>query len=241
MLPIRDTIRSRSFPLVNYAIIGLNTAVFLFELSMPDRLLQRFIFFFGMVPARLPLFDPARFLSAPLAVITLFTHMFLHGGWVHFLSNMWILFIFGDNVEDRLGSFRYLVFYLLGGLAAALTQAFIDPTSQVPAIGASGAIAAVMGAYFLLFPYAKVITLIPMFFIPYFVEISAFFFLGLWFVTQFFSGVASLLSPAQMSMGGIAWFAHIGGFLFGLLSVKFFAPRHPEPFSRVYPDEYFPW
>ncbi|MFN3308118.1 MAG: rhomboid family intramembrane serine protease [Anaerolineales bacterium] len=241
MLPIRDTIHARSFPLVNYAIIGLNTAIFLFEVSMPDRLLERFIYVFGMVPARLPLFEPWRFLFSPLAVISLFTHMFLHGGWVHFLSNMWILFIFGDNVEDRMGSFRYLVFYLLGGLAAAFTQAFIDPTSKVPAIGASGAIAAVMGAYFLLFPNAKVITLIPLFFIPYFIEISAFFFLGLWFVTQFFSGVASLLSPTQMSMGGIAWFAHIGGFLFGLLTVKLFTPRRPAPYVRVYPDEYFPW
>lgn len=241
MLPIRDTIRSRSFPIVNYAIIGINTAIFLFEISMPDRLLQRFIFYFGMVPARLPLFDPLQLLSSPLALLTLFTHMFLHGGWVHFLSNMWILFIFGDNVEDRMGSFRYLVFYILGGLAAAITQAFIDPTSQVPAIGASGAIAAVMGAYFLLFPNAKVITLIPLFFVPYFIEISAFFYLGLWFITQFFSGVATLLSPAQMSMGGIAWFAHIGGFLFGLLTVKLFTPRRPETYWRIYPDEYFPW
>ncbi len=241
MLPIRDTIHSDSFPIVNYTIIGLNTAVFLFQVNMPDRLLERLILTFGMVPARLPLFEPWRFLFNPLASISLFTHMFLHGGWVHFLSNMWILFIFGDNVEDRLGSFRYLVFYIFGGLAAAFTQAFVDPTSQVPAIGASGAIAAVMGAYFLLFPNAKVITLIPLFFIPYFIEISAFFFLGIWFITQFFSGVASLLSPAQMSMGGIAWFAHIGGFVFGLLTIKIFAPRRPAPYVRIYPDEYFPW
>ncbi|MDI6814202.1 MAG: rhomboid family intramembrane serine protease, partial [Desulfitobacteriaceae bacterium] len=180
MLPIRDTIHSESFPIVNYTIIGLNTVVFLFQVSMPDRLLERLILTFGMVPARLPLFEPWRFLFNPLASISLFTHMFLHGGWVHFLSNIWILFIFGDNVEDRMGSFRYLVFYILGGLAAALTQAFVDPTSQIPAIGASGAIAAVMGAYFLLFPHAKVITLIPLFFIPYFIEIRAFFFLGIW-------------------------------------------------------------
>ncbi|MCS6907208.1 MAG: rhomboid family intramembrane serine protease, partial [Anaerolineales bacterium] len=204
-------------------------------------LLERLIYTFGMVPARLPLFEPWRFLTSPIAVISLFTHMFLHGGWVHFLSNMWTLFIFGDNVEDRMGSLRFLLFYLLGGLAAAFTQAFIDPSSRVPAIGASGAIAAVMGAYFLLFPNAKVITLVPLFFMPYFVEISAFFFLGVWFVTQFFSGVASLLSPAQMSMGGIAWFAHIGGFAFGFLTVKLFTPRRPLPYVRVYPDEYFPW
>ncbi|MFZ5809772.1 MAG: rhomboid family intramembrane serine protease [Chloroflexota bacterium] len=241
MLPIRDTIRSYSFPIVNYAIIGINTAVFLFEVSMPPALLEKFLFTFGLVPARLPLTHPLQFLFSPLAIITLFTHMFLHGGWVHFLSNMWILFIFGDNVEDRLGSGRYLAFYILGGLAAALTQAFIDPASNAPAIGASGAIAAVLGAYFILFPAARVITLIPLFFIPWFVEISAVFFLGLWFATQFFSGVAALSTPGGVNMGGVAWFAHIGGFVFGILTIKLFTPRRHPAFYRMYPDEYYPW
>ncbi|MGB9673469.1 MAG: rhomboid family intramembrane serine protease [Anaerolineales bacterium] len=241
MIPIRDTIRSYSFPLVNYTIIGLNTAIFLFELSMPTKLLNQFLFNFGLVPARLHLTQPWILLSSPLPLITLITHMFLHGGWLHFLSNMWVLFIFGDNVEDRMGSARYLIFYFVGGLAAAFTQAFIDPTSQVPAIGASGAIAAVLGAYFLFFPNARVITLIPIFFIPWFIEISAFVFLGLWFITQFFSGITALASPAEVSMGGVAWFAHIGGFIFGLLFAKLFIPRRHPAYTRTYHDEYFPW
>ncbi|MGB9521911.1 MAG: rhomboid family intramembrane serine protease, partial [Anaerolineales bacterium] len=162
-------------------------------------------------------------------------------GWLHYLSNMWVLFIFGDNVEDRMGSGRYFLFYIIGGLAAAFTQAIIDPTSKVPAIGASGAIAAVLGAYFLLFPNARVITLIPLFFIPWFIEISAFVFLGLWFVTQFFSGITALASPAEVSMGGVAWFAHIGGFIFGLITAKLFIPRRHPAFTRTYHDEYFPW
>lgn len=241
MIPIRDTIRSYSFPLVNYTIIGLNTAVFLFELTMPTKVLNQFLYNFGLVPARLHLLQPWLLIASPLPLITLFTHMFLHGGWLHYLSNMWVLFIFGDNVEDRMGSGRYLLFYIIGGLAAAFTQAIIDPTSKVPAIGASGAIAAVLGAYFLLFPNARVITLIPLFFIPWFIEISAFVFLGLWFVTQFFSGITALASPAEVSMGGVAWFAHIGGFIFGLITAKLFIPRRHPAFTRTYHDEYFPW
>jgi membrane associated rhomboid family serine protease len=167
--------------------------------------------------------------------------MFLHGGWFHLLSNMWILYIFGDNVEDRMGSLRYLVFYLLGGLAAASLQILVDPTSKLPSIGASGAIAAVLGAYFLLYPRARVFTLIPIIFIPWFVEIPAVVYLGIWFVSQLFSGLASLGLPETASMGGVAWFAHIGGFAFGLLFCKLFTPaRHPA-FTRRYPDEYYPW
>ena len=241
MIPIRDNIHSYSFPLVNYIIIGLNTIVFLFEVAMPANVLNQFLFTFGLVPARLHLLQPWLILASPLSLITLFTHMFLHGGWIHFLSNMWILYIFGDNVEDRMGSGRYLLFYILGGLVAGITQALIAPTSQVPAIGASGAIAAVLGAYFLLFPHARVITLIPIIIFPWFVEISSFVYLGLWFFTQFFSGITSLASPSEVSMGGVAWFAHIGGFLFGLLMVKLFIPRKRAVYTRTYQDEYYPW
>jgi membrane associated rhomboid family serine protease len=145
MFPIRDTIRSYSFPIVNWLILIANTLVFLFELSLSPLGLERFIGVFGLVPARLNLLNPFSFLP-------FLTHMFLHGGWFHFLSNMWMLFIFGDNVEDRMGSLRYLIFYLLGGIAAGFLQAFVNLGSTVPAIGASGAIAAVMGAYFLYFP-----------------------------------------------------------------------------------------
>jgi membrane associated rhomboid family serine protease len=233
MLPIRDTIRSYTFPVVNCILIGLNTAVFLFEVSLPPVALDRLILNFALVPARLSLANPA-------SLLTLFTHMFLHGGWLHFLSNVWILFIFGDNVEDRLGSVRYLVFYLLGGLAAAMTQVLVSPSSLVPAIGASGAIAAVLGAYFLLYPRSRVITLIPLFFIPWFIEIPALVYLGFWFVAQIFSGLLSL-GMANINAGGVAWWAHIGGFVFGLLAVRLFAPRRNPAYSRQFPDEYYPW
>jgi membrane associated rhomboid family serine protease len=193
------------------------------------------------VPTRLHLNDPTMLLSHPLGLIPLFTHMFLHGGWFHILSNMWVLFIFGDNVEDRLGSGRYLLFYILGGLTAGLTQAFIDPTSKIPSVGASGAIAAVLGAYFLLYPRARVYTLILLIIIPWFVEIPAIVFLGFWFISQLFSGLASLGLPASASIGGVAWFAHVGGFLFGLLLVKIFEPRRHPAYSRQYPDEYWPY
>lgn len=238
MLPLRDTIRSYAFPLVNLIIIGLNTIAFLFELSLSPAGLERLISVFGLVPARMPLGDPAALLQNPQSLAPLFSHMFLHGGWVHFLSNMWILYIFGDNVEDRMGSGRYLAFYLISGLVAGLLQSLVDPTSRIPSIGASGAIAGVLGAYFVLFPGARVVTLIPIFLFPWFVEIPALFYLGFWFVSQLFSGISAL---GVASMGGVAWWAHIGGFVFGALVHRLFTPRiHPAYRRRFnqYPDEY---
>jgi membrane associated rhomboid family serine protease len=239
MLPLRDTIRSSSFPIVNWLLIALNTIVFLVELTLPDALSNRVVLTFGMVPANLSLTNLPALIQNPFPLATLLTHIFLHGGWFHFLSNMWILYIFGDNVEDRMGSGRYLAFYLLGGIAAGLTQAIIDPISRIPAIGASGAIAGVMGSYFLLFPRARVITLIPLFFIPWFIEIPALVFLGLWFVSQLFSGIAWL--GAAQAAGGVAWWAHIGGFVFGALFYRLFVPRRPSAYQRTYPDQYYPW
>ncbi|HSF81174.1 MAG TPA: rhomboid family intramembrane serine protease [Anaerolineales bacterium] len=236
MLPLRDTIRSYSFPIVNLSLIGLNALVFLFEISLSSRGLDSFIYNFGLVPVRLNLTQPLQALSDPSPWLTLVTHMFLHGGWVHFLSNAWILFIFGDNVEDRMGHGRYLVFYLLSGLASGLLQALVSPSSQVPAIGASGAIAGVLGAYFVLFPGARVVTLIPIFLFPWFVEIPALFYLGFWFVSQLFSGLAALQMPEAVSMGGIAWWAHIGGFIFGILFYRLFTPRIHPAYSRRFPQ-----
>jgi membrane associated rhomboid family serine protease len=241
MLPLRDTIRSYTFPIVNWAIIAINTLVFIFEVNLGPVSLDQFVQTFGIVPARLNLGNPLLWITNPWPLLSLFTHMFLHGGWVHFLSNMWILFIFGDNIEDRMGSLRYLVFYLSGGVVAGLLQAIIDPNSTVPAIGASGAIAAVLGGYILLFPKSRVITLIPLVFIPWIIEIPAILFLGIWFVTQLYSGLLSLGMPASVSMGGVAWFAHIGGFIYGFLLVKLFTPRRHPAYSRWYSDEYWPW
>jgi membrane associated rhomboid family serine protease len=241
MFPLRDTIRSRSIPFVNLGLIGLNTLVFLFELSLSPQGLDRFIFAYGMVPARLHLTQPVALVQDPLPLITLFSHMFMHGGWLHFISNMWTLYIFGDNVEDRMGSGRYLFFYLLGGLASGLLQALAAPGSSFPAIGASGAIAGVLGAYFILYPAGRVLTLVLIFVFPWFVEIPAIIYLGFWFVSQLFSGLAAL-NNASAGMGGVAWWAHIGGFLFGVFANRFFA-RHISPsYYRSYPrdpDDFF--
>ncbi len=177
MIPLRDTIQSKSYPVVNTSIIVLNGLIFLVELGQGSKLNQ-FIFNYGLVPARLEVFA---FLS----------FMFIHGGFWHLLGNMWSLYIFGDNVEDRLGSIRYLVFYLFCGWASGLTHLFTNWHSEIPTIGASGAIAGVMGAYLILYPRSRILTLIPIFFIPYFIEIPAFFFLGIWFFIQFLSAAGT--------------------------------------------------
>ncbi|MEW6178869.1 MAG: rhomboid family intramembrane serine protease [Chloroflexota bacterium] len=233
MFPLKDTIRSRSLPVMTWLIILTNALVFfVIELNLSPFQLERFIRTFGLIGARLQV-------DEPLTWYPLLTHMFLHGGWVHFLSNMWTLFIFGDNVEDRMGSFRFLVFYLLGGISAGLLQIILG-SPVVPAVGASGAIAAVLGAYFLFFPRAQVITFVPVFFLPWFVNIPAIIYLGFWFISQLFSGLLSLAVPAGMSMGGIAWWAHIGGFVFGLfLALPFSASGRKKVYW--YRDEYFPW
>jgi membrane associated rhomboid family serine protease len=218
MFPLRDTIPSRHFPIMNWLLLAANGLVFFFELSLSNAGLNELVGTFGIVPARLAA-------GQPLFAISLFTSMFLHGGWLHFISNMWILFIFGDNVEDRMGSIPYLLFYLLSGIAAGLLQTVVAPGSQIPVIGASGAIAGVLGAYILLYPAARIVTFIPVFFLPWLVEVPALFFLGFWFVSQLFSGVAAI----GVATGGVAWWAHVGGFVFGLLLSRFFILRPPPP------------
>jgi membrane associated rhomboid family serine protease len=215
MIPLRDTLRLRTFPIVNWLIILANAAAFYYELRFDPRSLNGFIENWGLVPAR--------FWADPQAAwMTLFSSMFLHGGWLHIVSNMWILFIFGDNVEERMSSIGYLLFYLLSGVAAGLLQAYLLPLSTVPMIGASGAIAGVLGSYLVLFPRARILSLVPIIFIFTLIEIPAPVFLLLWFASQLFSGVLSL---GGASGSGVAWWAHIGGFVFGLLGVFFFARR----------------
>lgn len=231
MFPLKDTVRSRSFPAVNWALIIANLLIFIYESSLGRQALEALVTNYGVVPARLLGGGPGDYL-------TLLTGMFLHGGWFHVISNLWALFIFGDNVEDRMGSGRYLLFYLLCGVVAGLAQVLATPASPVPSIGASGAIAGVLGAYLVLYPGSRVITLVLLFFLPWFVEIPALFYLGFWFVSQFFSGVASLGMAA--ATGGVAYWAHIGGFVCGLLLVGLFA-RRPRTHHRWYADEYMPW
>jgi membrane associated rhomboid family serine protease len=238
MIPIRDTIPSRHVPVVTWGLILLNALIFLFELSLPQRELEQFFYAFGLVPANIAKID----WSQGLGVLgedfwPFLTMMFVHGGWLHIIGNMWMLYLFGDNVEDCMGSGRFLLFYLLCGLTAGLVQYLSNPNSEVPSIGASGAIAGVMGAYLVLFPQARIITLIPILFFPLLVQIPAVFFLGFWFLTQLFSGLAS---AGDTAASGIAWWAHVGGFTAGiLLHFLFVQPRQEQrPF---YPDEYQPW
>jgi len=215
MIPLYDTVRSQRFPVVNLALIALNILVFLYEVQLGGAGLESFIRTWALVPSRLAAHPQT-------AWVTIFTSMFLHGGWFHVLSNMWFLFIFGDNIEDRLGSTRYLIFYLLSGVAAALMQVYILQTSSEPMIGASGAIAGVLGAYLISFPRARIASLVPIFFIFTIIEIPVTIFLLFWFVTQLFSGWLSLQGA---SGSGIAWWAHIGGFVFGFVAVNLFPRR----------------
>jgi membrane associated rhomboid family serine protease len=210
MFPLRDDVPGRRPPLAVWALLFVNALIFLHEAQLSSAALEQFIGHYALVPARL---------TAPGGLAeywpTLFTHMFLHGGWMHIIGNMWYLWIFGDNVEDRFGSAGFLILYLTGGLAAAALQIYVDPHATVPSLGASGAIAAVLGAYLVLYPKARVITLVPIFLFPWFVSIPAVVWLGLWFVQQYLSGLGSLSQGTEA--GGVAYWAHVGGFLFGVV------------------------
>ncbi len=227
MIPLRDDNPRRTVPVVTYVLVAANVLAFLWELSLGANL-ERALYSIAFVPARYWvaghwIFD----------LTTIMASMFLHGGLMHIGSNMLYLWIFGDNVEDRLGHFRYLLFYLLCGIAATLAHAVFSPGSRLPAIGASGAIAGVLGAYLILYPRAQVMTLIPIFFFITVREIPAVIILGLWFVLQLFSGIGSLGVPDAEDVGGVAFFAHIGGFVFGMLLIALFGglrrPRRQQP------------
>jgi membrane associated rhomboid family serine protease len=211
VIPLRDVIPSRTTPAVTYALIALNSAAFLYQLSLGEAV-NAFTFRWGLVPADFSWF-------------TLVSSMFLHGGFLHFGGNMLYLWIFGDNVEDRMGGGRFAAFYLLCGAAAALAQTFTNPGSLIPMVGASGAIAGVMGAYFVLYPHSRIVTLVPIFFFLQIIEIPALFFLGIWFLMQFVSGIGSIATTTAEA-GGIAFWAHVAGFMAGLGLVLLF--RKPE-------------
>jgi membrane associated rhomboid family serine protease len=231
MIPLRDTIPSRRFPVVNTAIIVLNVLVFLFESALGPEQLDQFIWQWGLVPAD---FWRGGGIGRWLP---LFTSVFMHGGWWHLISNMLALYIFGDNVEDRLGPFRYVLFYLVSGLAASTAHLVAYAGSSIPTVGASGAIAGVLGAYLILYPHSRVLTLIPIFYFIRIVEIPASIYLGFWFISQLFNGLFALTATDVFQTGGVAWWAHIGGFVFGLGVIKLICPRP----CRTYADEYRPW
>lgn len=217
MIPLRDSVRSRTFPIVNILIIGINIAVFLYELTMTPQDLRLFMDIFGFVPAKLTAYLQGQFPFVPM-FLSMFTAAFLHGGWLHIIGNMWFLWVFGDNIEDRLGHLRYLFFYLFVGLVGNLAHGFANPSSVVPTVGASGAIAGILGAYMISFPRSRILTFIPILFFFTVYELPAVVFLFLWFGLQLLNGIAAFSVPGDT----VAWWAHIGGFIAGVLMIKAF-------------------
>jgi len=227
MIPIRDDTPRYSTPFVTYFIIALNTVVFLFELSVgwqSHRALNGLMYEFGVVPHRFELaLSGSSQVSLPELSLTILTSMFLHASWLHIIGNMWVLWIFGDNIEDHIGHFLYLVFYLVCGFAGAITHILSNVASRVPSIGASGAIAGVMGAYFVLYPRARVLTIVPLIIFFTFWWLPAWIVLGYWFLVQFLSGTA--IAEVGQTGGGVAFWAHVGGFVAGIALIKLLPGR----------------
>jgi membrane associated rhomboid family serine protease len=214
MIPLRDVIPSRTTPYITITLISLNALAWFYELALPRDVLPLFLQVYGVVPADF---------TAP----SLITSMFLHGSWMHIIGNMLYLWIFGDNIEDQFGHGRFLVFYLLSGIAAALGQVAMNPESTLPTIGASGAVAGVMGAYIVLYPQSRVLTLIPLWFYFEMIEVPAIFLLGVWFLMQLFSAGAIAVTASSES-GGIAFMAHVVGFLAGVVGVFVFRRKRRQ-------------
>jgi membrane associated rhomboid family serine protease len=234
VIPIKDTIPRVGFPSVVWILIILNSVIFIFEISLPKNILQNVFYFFGLVPARysLPKWAVIHGLSFD-DYLSFLTNMFLHGGWLHIIGNMWFLYLFGSRVEDQMGHIRFLMFYFLSGIAASMIFFLADIHLTIPEFGASGAIAGVMGAYIVMFPKARILTLIFVFLFPFFVEVSAFFYIGFWFILQLLSGT---LSFASQKAGGVAWWAHVGGFIAGMVLLPFFRNKE-RSHRKLYPDE----
>lgn len=230
MIPLRDTIPRRTVPFVTRLLLATNVAAFVLEVLQGDRL-DAFVNTFAFVPARL--FHPGLFpgWTAGASVVTIFTAMFLHGGFLHLAGNMLFLWIFGDNVEDALGHARFLLFYLVCGVSATLLQALLSPASKIPNLGASGAIAGVLGAYFVLYPRARVVTIVPLFVLFPLVEIPAGLYLLGWFLMQFWMASSQLASagPGMPDQGGVAFWAHVGGFVAGVAWLLLFRPQRTPP------------
>jgi membrane associated rhomboid family serine protease len=233
VIPIRNAVPSRYPPVITWMLIATNGLVFLFQQSLSPYEFELLVRQFALIPARYSDVPVDTDLAA-VDVFPFFSMMFLHGGWLHLIFNMWTLWLFGPTIEDRLGHGRYLAFYLVCGLAASVTHVMLNPTSIVPALGASGAIAGILGCYMRLFPLARVVVVVPIIFIPLFFEVYAFVFIGLWFLLQIFQLMAELLQPS--SSGGVAWWAHIGGFVAGLTLGPLLV-RSEQRYRVYYPDE----
>ncbi|MGB6484126.1 MAG: rhomboid family intramembrane serine protease [Candidatus Acidiferrales bacterium] len=226
MIPLKNLRPRTHFPSVTLALIIANFAVFFYQLTLSQRALQAFITTYSLIPARVQLALAGSHFTLAQAFVPFFTSMFLHAGWLHIIGNMWFLWLFGGNVEDRLGHIPYLGFYFVCGLGAGTAQTLFSLGSTIPSLGASGAIAGVLGAYIIFFPSSEILTLVTLFFWWFFARLPAVLFIGLWFLVQFLSGVSSLGSAAQ---GGVAWWAHVGGFLLGMLLVS--GMRRKQPYG----------
>jgi hypothetical protein len=226
MIPIRDDTPTYSTPYINYLLVTLNALVFLFEITLSPPVREAFVYQFGVEPVRVLAAVGLGASYAPQpSVLPLLTSMFLHAGWLHLIGNMWFLWIFGDNIEDYLGHFNYLVFYLASGIGASVVHILLNSNSTLPSVGASGAIAGVMGAYFLLFPAGRVLMLVPLLFFFTFIWLPAWIVLGYWFVLQFLGGAATSITTAGRQTGGVAFWAHVGGFVVGLAMIKLLPQR----------------
>ncbi|MEX0646113.1 MAG: rhomboid family intramembrane serine protease [Parvularculaceae bacterium] len=234
MFPISVSVPTRFAPIATYGLIAANVVVFILLISLPPFAQEAVAYQYGLVPARYG--DPQWALGvglAPTNVLPFVTSLFLHGGWFHLIFNMWTLWLFGPAIEDRVGSIKYLAFYVGCGIAAGAAQAIVDLDSTIPLVGASGAIAGVLGAYVRQFPLSKVVVLVPIIFIPYFFDLPALLYIALWFLAQVVQGLGSL---GAMEAGGIAWWAHIGGFVAGALAAPFLCCS-PRVYRRYYNDE----
>lgn len=231
MIPLKNLRPRVHFPAVTLGLITANFCVFFYQLSLSPRALEAFVTTYSVIPARVQLALAGSQFTLAQGFVPFLTSMFLHAGWLHIIGNMWFLWLFGPNVEDRLGHFTYLGFYLLCGLGAGTAQTLFSLGSTIPSLGASGAIAGVLGAYIVFYPSSKIFTLVTLFFWWFFARLPAALFIGLWFLVQFLSGVSSLGSSPG---GGVAWWAHVGGFLLGMLLVS--GMRRKQPYdSYDYP------
>ncbi len=220
MIPLRDTTRSPGFPFVNTTLIAICVLIFLYEASLGQNIIV-FIYKFGLIPANVISSTNGEGFND--RIYPFFSSMFLHGGWLHLIGNMLFLYIFGDNVEGRMGHLRYLLFYIVCGFAAAVLQFVTNIHSFIPMVGASGAISGVLGAYITLFPRSRILTLIPIFFLIQLIHIPAAVFIFIWFIIQFLSGLGTL--SVTRETGGVAFWAHVGGFVAGLILVRFFVKK----------------
>ena len=237
MLPIATTVATRYAPFATWLLIAANSLVFLYQVTLPDEYGKAFIYSFGLIPMRF--FYPAQALAEGLGEgswLHFLTNTFLHGGWLHIILNMWTLAIFGPSVEDRLGSVRFMLFYLLCGIGASIAHAWFNPASPLPALGASGAIAGVLGAYSRLFPFSRIVVMIPVLIFPFFFEMYAAIYTAIWFILQLVQGIGGLFAQSVKLTGGIAWWAHIGGFVAGWLLIALVRLK-PTRYRNYYGDE----